>query len=401
VRTFLGDNTTTLVDNIFSQAVEGSTIFKDRAVLAPEYVPSNLPFRDEQIKSIAQALSHILRGSPSSNLLLYGKTGTGKTATARFVLDRLRRTAEKRNLATRVAYSNMRLAGTPYRVLLDLAHSIGVTLPFTGLSFGEAFQRILEAVQQSCISVVFVMDEIDYLVKNAGDRLLYDLTRSRTHLQSGFINIVGISNDLKFKEFLDARVLSSLSEEEVVFPPYDAAQLSSILSQRASLAFKPDAVPTSTINLCAALAASEHGDGRRAIDLLRVSGEVAERSNSPKVEEAHVRIALQKIEQDRTIQTITSLPIQAKVLLIAALKDASSTGDLYAKYSHSCRQLNLDTLTHRRVSTLLNELDLLGLVSASITNRGRYGRTKKIRPLLPADTIISILKDDPSVASLI
>jgi len=369
--------------------------------LAPEYVPSNLPFRDEQIKSIAQALSHILRGSPSSNLLLYGKTGTGKTATARFVLDRLRRTAEKRNLATRVAYSNMRLAGTPYRVLLDLAHSIGVTLPFTGLSFGEAFQRILEAVQQSCISVVFVMDEIDYLVKNAGDRLLYDLTRSRTHLQSGFINIVGISNDLKFKEFLDARVLSSLSEEEVVFPPYDAAQLSSILSQRASLAFKPDAVPTSTINLCAALAASEHGDGRRAIDLLRVSGEVAERSNSPKVEEAHVRIALQKIEQDRTIQTITSLPIQAKVLLIAALKDASSTGDLYAKYSHSCRQLNLDTLTHRRVSTLLNELDLLGLVSASITNRGRYGRTKKIRPLLPADTIISILKDDPSVASLI
>jgi cell division control protein 6 len=369
--------------------------------LAPEYIPSNLPFREDQIKLIAEVLSPILRGFPTSNLLLYGKTGTGKTATARFVIQRLSAMAKKQKLTAKVGYSNMRLAGTPYRTVLELAHIVGLSLPFTGLSLGEAFQRVLDEIQSSSLFVLFVMDEIDFLVKNSGDQLLYDFTRSRSHIQNGFISLIGISNDLKFKEFLDPRVLSSLSEEEIIFPPYNATQLSAILTERAKQAFKHETVPNSTINLCAALAASEHGDSRRAVDLLRVSGEVAERSNSTTIQEDHVRLALLKIEQDRTVNTVTSLPIQAKLILLASLKTSKSTGDLYVMYSELCRRSGIDILTQRRVSGLINELDLLGLLSTTIVNKGRYGRTKKIAHLIPSEQLNSILSGDPIVGSLL
>ena len=71
---------------------------------------------------------------------------------------------------------------------------------------------------------MIVLDEIDKLVKKSGDDTLYNLTRINSDLKRSKVSIIGISNDLSFKDFLDPRVLSSLSEEEIVFPPYNAPQ---------------------------------------------------------------------------------------------------------------------------------------------------------------------------------
>jgi cell division control protein 6 len=153
------------------------------------------------------------------------------------------------------------------------------------------------------------------LVKDFGDDLLYELTRSGNG--GGWVSIVGISNDLMFKEQLDPRVLSSLSEEEVVFPPYTATELADILWDRARQALRPGAVDDGVVGLCAALAAAEHGDARRALDLLRVAAEVAEREGCERVEVEHVRRAQQLIERGRVKEVVSSLPLHSRIVLLA------------------------------------------------------------------------------------
>lgn len=390
------------IDDIFERAVRAKSIFKNRDILRPDYIPKRLLFRDEQIVTIAQVLSPLLRGSRPSNLLLYGKTGTGKTAVARFVLSKLEGKALLREIRVRFVYSNTKMARTVYRVLWETGRSLGIQLPFTGLSIGELFSRILKFISTNSLLVVLVLDEVDFLVRNFGDDLLYELTRCNEGLEKGSMTLIGISNDLKFKEMLDPRVLSSLSEEELVFPPYTVEELRAILFDRVKLAYEDGVVEEATVNLCAALAGSEHGDARRAVDLLRVSGEIAEREGAKKVEEKHVRLATQKIEHDRMIEALSSLPTHEKLVLTGVLRvrQANSTGEVYSEYTNACRRLGMEPLTRRRVSGLISELDMLGLISASVRSKGRYGRTKKIALLVGEELVKNVFKGDSIVGAL-
>lgn len=377
------------LDSIFSKALKGRTLFKNHKALQSDFVPAHLPFRTTQLSSIAQILAPILHGSKPSNLLIYGKTGTGKTAATRHVISKLSETAsaKKDNIASsRFVYCNARMSGTEYRTLADLASNIGLKIPFTGLAVTEVLSRIQHYMKQNSQRTIFVLDEIDYLVRSYGDDLLYDLTNSSDKILPGFLSLVGISNDLQFKEELGARVQSRLSEEELVFPPYTAEELRTILSERALLALHPKSYTDAAVNLCAALSGSEHGDARRAVDLLRIAGEIAEREGSNLLDEKHVRVALQKIDQDRVSEALNTLPVHAKLVLLASIYSSdnnpqnASSGLVYEKYGELCKRTGLEVLTTRRVSGLLTELDTLGLLSASVVNYGRYGRTKKITP---------------------
>jgi cell division control protein 6 len=394
------------LESLFERYVSESYIFINRDVLSHDFVPSQLPHREGEILRLGSILAPSLRKMKCSNLFIYGKTGTGKTAVSKYVLSRLSRKSEEIGGNVKVCYVNCRVAGTEYRITASLCSFLGVNIPFTGLSTAEVLNRFTVRVREIKAHLIAVLDEIDVLVKGYGDRLLYELTRINENLGAGRVSLIGISNDLYFKELLDPRVLSSLSEEEVVFKPYIASQLKDILLQRAKLAFKPGALTDSALNLCAALAASEHGDARRALDLLRVAGELAERDNAEKVEDRHVKEAQKRIEHDRVFEVLSSLPLHSKIILHVlysaskAGKSGVTTGELYDKYLSTCSQLGVENLTSRRVGGLLNELDMLGVVNAQIVNLGRYGRTKQIKIKVPAKILEKAFKEDLYLGSL-
>ncbi len=343
-----------------------------------------------------------------SNIFAYGKTGTGKTIVARFVLERLERKASQHNKALQTAYVNCRLSGTNYRVVAELCRTLGVQVPFTGLAVGELLDRLRAALEERKTAFLVVLDEIDALVKrNEDDSLLYELTRINVALSNGWIGIIGISNDLHFKEFLDPRVLSSLGEEELIFKPYSSEELYDILKERSVQAFKNNVLEEAALRLCAALAAREHGDARRALDLLRIAGEIGEREGSARILETHVQNAQQKVEHDRVTELLSSLPLHSRILLTAVhhlettRNESSVTGDVYEVYREHCTVVRVEPLTQRRVSGLLNELDIMGIVNARVVSFGRYGRTKKIRLGVETRTITATFSNDEIIGGLL
>ncbi len=380
------------LNNFFEEYLKKEPLFINKSVLQSAYTPDEIPHRDDQIKQIANILAPALRVERPSNIFIYGKTGTGKTVCVRHTTKKLEQVAKQNNVNLKIVYLNCKLskvADTEYRLIAQLAREFGKEIPSTGLPTSEVYSIFYKAIDTEKNVILIILDEIDQLVSRTSDEILYNLTRINSELKNSQIAIIGISNDLVFADNLDPRVKSSLSEEELVFPPYNALQIQDILKKRSSKAFKEGVLETGVIEKCAAYAAKDHGDARRALELLRVAGELAERSGETNIEVNYLDMAEEKIEKDRVIDTIKTQPHQFKATLYAALtldkgkKSTLFTGDLYEVYKEICAKTGLRSLTQRRVSDIIAEFDMLGLINAKVISKGRYGRTREINMAIP------------------
>ncbi len=382
---------------IFDSAVNNS-LFKNKSVLQVRYTPESIPHRDEQIKSIAEILASALRGERPSNLFVYGKTGTGKTLSVEYVRNELVKKSIELDVNVRFEYLNCKLkkvADTEYRILAALIHQLGGSVPATGLPTDQVWSKFIELVDSKKQLIVFIFDEIDQAIKKMSDNFLYSLTRLNQELSLAQISIIGISNEVTFLENIDPRVRSSLGEEEFVFHPYNAIQLQDILKDRCEEAFKENTVADGVIAKCAAYAAREHGDARRALDLLRIAGELSEREGKELIGEDYIDLANMKMERDKILDIVEGEPKQFQLVLYSILQltkqfkdqgvDRFFTGDVYNYYQGLCDDTKTDSLTQRRISDILAEIDMLGLINAKVISKGRHGRTREIRLSVPSN----------------
>lgn len=378
-------------------------LFVDESILTHKYIPDNLPGREEQIEALAYHLRAALKGKAPSNILIYGKTGTGKTIVTDYILRQLKIKAveEEATEGIHSLYISCPQAPTETQILQGMINTFSNTFTqLRGWGIDKHYQTLKDVLTKKKGIFILVLDEIDKLKT---DTPLYNLTR--LSIKKADISIIGISNNLKFIDGLDPRVKSSFGEEQLIFPPYNAIQLETILQQRAKTGIKKGALSSDVIPLCAALAAQREGDARKAIDMLRVAVQLAEREGKKEAEEQHVRKALYKIDMDRIKSVVSTAPLQQKAVLFSIIVNEqngkeNTTGTVYETYRNLCPQISMHPSTMKWVSDIIGEFNMLGIVDARVISQGRYGRTTKVILGAPLDETKAILLSDESLAPL-
>ncbi|HJN56405.1 MAG: orc1/cdc6 family replication initiation protein [Candidatus Woesearchaeota archaeon] len=395
--------------SFFEEFLHNKSLFVNRSALLSSYTPESIPHRDKEMNHIASILAPALKQEKPSNLFIYGNTGTGKTLVVKHVVKNMGEISKNKKIPLKVIYVNCKLkrvADTEYRLMSQLASCFGKAIPSTGLPTDEVYKSFYSAAEKEQGIILLVLDEVDQLIKKVGDNVLYNLTRINEELKGAQISILGISNDTTLTENMDIRVKSSLSEEDVFFTLYNAVEMKSILQERASKAFHENAIEQGVIEKCAAYAAREHGDARKAIELLRVAGELAERSKNEKVSFEHIDEAEEKLEREKIFDIIKTQPKQFQAVLysIITLKNKNSivyTGEIYDLYKKICFKIGLRPLTQRRVSDIIGEFELIGIINTKTISKGRYGRTREITMSIPSSTnplTKKILEEELSIA---
>ena len=247
---------------------------------------------------------------------------------------------------------------------------------------------------------VAIVDEIDKL---GDDDILFKLSRAEESGKTDcYIGVIAISNKIEYYENLDERVKSSFQDEELVFHPYDAGQLREILSKRRD-AFQPGVLESGVIPKVAALAAREHGDARKAIEVLASAGKLASRNGASTVTEDHVDAAQNYAEMSRFHELIRGSTPHSKYVLFALahlqnsrLNDAFSTGEIYRVYEEVCESVATDPLSHQRVLELLKEWAFSDVTENHHTGGGKSGGSYREHSLLrDPEMVLNTVFEEP------
>lgn len=363
-------------DDLF---IREDPIFINKELLEISHLPEEgrIVGRDEEISQLANAVNPAIFGQSPSNVLIYGKTGTGKSLCAKYVSTRLVDTAADEGVNAAHAYVDCAQDTTETQAVQTLASTLnneartGIRIPDKGISTATYYKRLWQILEEEYDVALITLDEIDKL---ENDDILMQLSRAGEagKIESCKIGVVGISNKIKYKERMDERVKSSLCEREFVFPPYDASQLNDIMEARSD-AFRDGVLGDGVIPRAAALAAREHGDARKAIDILRYAGEIAQSTEADMVKEEFVVQARERAETDRFRELIRGSTPHSRYVLqaLTALsleneaQDGFRTTRIYDLYERICESQGVDALSLRRVRDLLKEHAFLDVLEQS------------------------------------
>ncbi|NHN48695.1 AAA family ATPase [Halostella sp. JP-L12] len=381
-------------------------IFANKQLLSIGHVPEpdRIVGRDDEIRDLAEQLRGAIEGYSPDNVIVYGKTGTGKSLVSKYVMGRAQDLSES-DIAVGTAYLDCSEDNTETQAVSSLAKTLNdeaetdISVPQTGLSTSKYYKRLWQILDRRYDVMMVILDEVDLM---ADDDLLMKLSRAEeANKVDCHIGVIAISNKIQYAENLNERVKSSLQHKELFFQPYDATQLREIMRNRAD-AFQEGVLTDDVIPLCAAFAAQEHGDARKAIDILRHAGKIAYKNGSDVVTEEHVRDAQQLAEKDRFRELIDGAPTQAKTALLALAElslnndtEAFPTREVFKQYRVICEAIDMDTLSERRFRDILKEQAFLGIVDVEKLNQGLAGGvTLKNRLIEDPDIVREILLED-------
>jgi cell division control protein 6 len=367
----------------------GEGIFEQREILQIDYVPSEkrIVGRDEQIEKVAEEIGPIVVGQPPNSIIIYGKTGCGKSLVAKHVSKLAKEEAENRGVNLATGYINCQQAKGNSDALSKYGRAInppesGTKFPTRGISENEYFERVWTILNEFYDAAIIILDEVDKL---NNDDLLMALSRAGEDGSVDVpIGVIAVSNKINYREKMSERTKSSFGHNEFIFEPYDASQIREILENRTD-AFADGVLDEGVIPHAAALSAKEHGDARKAMRLLRYAGDQANKENADRVKESHLTDARASAEVDRLLQLISGLPPHSKHVLVALStltknnpkREWFRTVKIRETYLEVCDKSGAEPLSNERTRQLLNELCFLEVAASRRgegEGKGRYSQ---------------------------
>lgn len=383
--------------SLVEEELGGPTVFKDLAKLDFDYVPDNLPGREDELKSLASIYRGLILGAQREHALIWGPVGTGKTALAkRFSRDLKSVLESKHGKRLEIIPINCRKRKTEALVLLGVLTHFDAHYPDRGYSSGEMLGDLRKLLQARNAHALVILDEVDALLKTDGSSLVYDLTRINDEQgpQWTGVSLLMVSQE-NVLGMLDAASLSTFkSSNAIAVRPYDAPRLERIVAQRVDLAFQPGAVNEDTQCLVADLA-SEEGNARLAIEVLQKAGQVADDERSREVTPDHVRAAKAESYSYVTSSKLLQMPKHPLLLLLALARRLQRDGGAYVTtgivedtYRRVCEEFQETPRAHTQVWKYLKQLQGAGLVVSRMSGKGHTGTTQLLSiPDAPAPVL--------------
>jgi cell division control protein 6 len=150
------------------------------------------------------------------------------------------------------------------------------------------------------------------------------------------------------------------------------------------MAFEKRAVMDETIQVICDIA-SEHGDARYAIELLWRAGKNADSEQTDVVIPDYARRAKADTHPELRKEIFTTLPIQHKLLLLAAarqLREVRSAyvtmGEVEEMYRSICEEYYEEPRAHTQIWEWVQDLHAHGILDAKKSGTGQRGQTTLI-----------------------
>ena len=366
------------IQSIRERLAKQNSVFSEKKYLDSLYLPSNIIGRKEQAEQLLQHIESLRQGFVVSNISVYGRSGSGKSTVVRFVCQNID------DLAA-TAFVNLRKARTVFGCANLILSELGSESLKSADGINKVVDKMRERIEEILVSegkkfFILVLDEYDVIFSDKRGKpsdFIYKLLILEENLREKdlWLCIITISNNSLSDYELDDRVKSRMGNAEIFFPPYSNDNVTEILQDRAKKAFAKK-VDDKIIQYCAKLSSQDHGDARRALDLLRVSGELCD---GKKITISDVDKAQEKLQKDRVELIVSSASYHLKVVIGAVCVNImhsetgwTATSTIYNKY---CEILRKETkpLSYRRIVDLLVELENTGLVVSRTLSRGRHG----------------------------
>jgi len=381
------------------------SVFKSEQFLSADYVPETLPHRESELRTLAQSFKTLITspGRTSQKFIIEGPVGSGKTAVAKRFAEQMVQAANRRGIHLHKLHINCRVNKSTYLVYLRVLREFNSSFPRRGHSPEEILQMMLEVLDSQDRYLLLILDELDYFIKQKGAEILYDLTRLMDDRLNApqRVSMIGVGRNIPLDESsFDHSILSTLQRNILRFEKYDSEALYDIMKDRVGLAFEPNAVMDETLQVISDIA-SERGDARYAIELLWRAGKQADREESKAVIPDYARQAKADTHPELRKEVFTALPIQSKLLLLAAsrsLKEIRSAyatiGEVEEMYRTVCEEYGEEPRAHTQVWEWVQDLNAHGLIDTRRSGLGQRGQTTLVGLSdVPADMLEHFLLD--------
>jgi Cdc6-like AAA superfamily ATPase len=337
-----------------------SSLISNPEPLDPDYTPETLQKRSDLQDKLEEAFETI-----GQAFLLTGPQGTGKTAVT---------TTVAREFDRASCYIPCTQLDTEYKILRKIHYLLTEDDAGSGHHASELQQQIEEQLPHH--QPVIILDDIDFLLLNDDDSLLYYLSRAPGNNQLTLILIT--SNNTRKTLELEERTRSSLQPQQHPVKAYTEDETFQILSERAQHALKPRSLrrealkqlSAATQNITAGLnwlrTAAEHADDVITKQVLQDCKDDAYQTHAEYLLEdlsTHHRLiyqAIQQLTENRDDPVIQS-------------------GEIYSQYQGICTEKDIKSLSERRISHHLKQLELLNLIDAEYFYGGTNGKTRHIQ----------------------
>ena len=355
-----------------------NSVFAEKRYLESFGLPNSTIGRENQAQQIMEYLYVPSNGSLPPFVSVFGRSGAGKSTIVKLVCD---------NLSNSLAYSFVNLRKS--RSIFSCANLILSELDAEPVKSSEGIHKAIHKIQSRIKEIlstekknnfVLVLDEFDVIFSDTRSKpsdFVYQLLTmvESLRVENIMLCLVTVSNQNLADYSLDDRVKSRMDSYEVFFPPYNKDEIFSILKERSEKAFVRK-INDDVLEYCAEISVDEHGDCRRALQLLRIAGEIA---NGDDIVQDHINQAAKTFDDDNLDLLIKSATPQQKLVLFSLAKLVLNTG----KELHSTRNIyqtyqTLDTknnrkLSYRSIFNLLKELENTGIIFGKIHSTGRHG----------------------------